>query len=178
MPEARPSFMRPLLMLIALLACGARWPGAMAADAAPAAPTIADAHQLFDVLVANKGVTALYETRGKNGDILGHESFPVNDYRGVACRSGLTLRNGVRIAIDWSVVEKAQLSDGTLSILRGPDVQFTFFHMVAVEGGVMVEPSNAIPRLVFGINDEISRNRLVKAIDLLSATCRAKSKFD
>ncbi|MBV5323193.1 hypothetical protein JZU51_00185, partial [bacterium] len=74
--------------------------------------------------------------------------------------------------------EKSQFSDGSLSILHGSDIQFIFFHMVLVEGGIVVEPSNSIPRLIFGINDELSRNRLLKAIDLMSTVCRAKSKFD
>lgn len=166
------------IMLIALFGIGFRCPDAGAADNSPAAPTIPDAHQYFEALVSNNGATAIYETRSRNGDILGYESFPVNEYKGIACNSGITLKNGVKIDIDWTVVEKSQFSDGSLSILHGSEIQFRFFHMVSIEGGIVVESSNTIPRLIFGINDELSRNRLLKAIDLMSSTCRTKSKFD
>jgi len=163
-----------LAVLGVLIACL----NATAADTYPAAPTIRDAHQYFASLVANNGVTAIYETRSRSGDILGYESFPVDEYRDLVCHSGITLRNGTKIDIDWSVVEKSQVGDSTLSILRGHEIQFVFFHMVSVEGGLLVEPSSAIPRLILGISDELSRNRLVKAIDLTSTACRSKSKFD
>jgi len=84
----------------------------------------------------------------------------------------------VKVDIDWAVSQKSQFSDGTLSILQGNEVHFRFFHMLSVEGGITVEPSTPIGRLIFGINDELSRNRLAKAIDLLANTCRSKSKFD
>jgi hypothetical protein len=180
MPRAHTSSMHriAIVMLIALLGYGIRCQDAVAVDTYPAAPTIPDAHHYFKSLVSNNGVTALYETKSRSGDIVGYESFPVQEYTWVACKSGVVLKNGVKIGIDWSVVEKSQLSDGTLSILQGPNVQFIFFHMLLVEGGVVVEPSSTIPRLIFGINDELSRNRLSKAVDLLSSACRAKSKFD
>jgi hypothetical protein len=149
-----------------------------AAESYPAAPTMLDAHQYFASLIAGNGVTALYETRSLNGDILGFESFPVAAYHGAACTSAVTLKNGVRIDIDWRVVGKSQFSDGSLSILQGSEIQFQFFHMLSLEGGILVEPAKPIQRLIFGISDEVSRNRLVKAIDLMSAACRSKSKFD
>ena len=151
---------------------------ATAADTYPAAPTIRDAHQYFASLVSNDNVTAIYETRSQNGNILGYESFSADEYIDLVCASGITLKNGTKIDIDWSVVEKSQSSNGSLSILHGNDIQFEFFHMLSVQGGILVEPSNGIPRLIFGISDELSRNRLSKAIDLMSAACRSKSKFD
>ena len=163
-----------LAVLGVLIACL----NASAADTYPAAPTIRDAHQYFASLVTNNGVTAIYETRSQNGEILGYESFPADQYKNELCRSGITLENGTKIDIDWSVVEKSQLGDGTLSILHGHNIQFVFFHMLSVEGGILVEPANSIARLIFGINDELSRNRLAKAIDLVSTACRKKSKFD
>ena len=168
-----PSKLR-IALLSFLIACL----NATAADTYPVAPTIRDAHKLFESLVTNNNVTAVYETISRSGDILGYESFPAEEYRDLACHSGITLRNGTKIDIDWSVVEKSQLGNGSLSILHGNDVQFEFFHMVTVHGGILVEPSNTVPRLIFGISDEISRNRLSKAIDLMSAACRLKSKFD
>ena len=163
---------------IALLGALIAGLNATAANTYPAAPTIRDAHQYFASLVVGNDVTAVYETRSQNGDILGYESFPADRYEDAVCHSGITLENGTKIDIDWSVVEKSQLSDGTLSILHGSTIRFSFFHMVSVEGGILVEPSNNIPRLTFGISDELSRNRLSKAFDLMSATCRSKSKFD
>lgn len=40
------------------------------------------------------------------------------------------------------------------------------------------EPSMTLPKLIFAINDELSRDRLAKAMDFLSSACRSKSKFD
>ena len=141
-----------MALLGALIACL----NASAATTYPAAPTIRDAHKYFASLVANNGVTAIYETRSQNGDILGYESFPADQYKDALCHSGITLENGTIIDIDWSVVEKSQLGDGTLSILHGSTIRFSFFHMVSVEGGILVEPSNNLPRLTFGISDELS----------------------
>lgn len=166
------------VMLIVLFGWQLRYAEALASDDSPAAPTISDAHQYFESLISASGVAAIYETKSKNGDFLGYESFPVQEYKGTACNSEMTLKNKVVIGIDWAVVDKSQPSDGTLNILRGTDVQFLFFHMVTVAGGIVVEPSIALPRLIFGINDELSRNRLVKAFDLMTTACRSKSKFD
>jgi len=129
-------------------------------------------------LISNSGVTALYETRSRSGDIMGYESFPVLDYRRAGCISGIVLNNGVKVDVDWTVIDRLQISDGTLSVLYKQEVLFQFFHMLSVEGGIIVEPSNSIPKLIFGINSELSRNRLLKAFNLLSSTCRSKSKFD
>ena len=166
------------VMLIVLFGCDLRYAEALASDDSPAAPTISDVHQYFESLISANGVVAIYETKSKNGDFLGYESFPVHDYKGIACNSGITLKNGVKIGIDWTVVDKSQPSNGTLNMLRGTDVQFLFFHMITVAGGIVVEPSSALPRLIFGINDELSRNRLLKAFDLMTTACRSKSKFD
>lgn len=180
MPRAQNSAVHRMLviMLFAVFWGGMQCLAAATAEPAPAAPTIPDAHQFFESLVAGNGVTALYETRSKTGEFIGYESFPVLQYRGDKCNSEMTLRNGVKINFDWSLVEKPQASDGTLSIWHRPEVLFKFFHMVSLEGGIVVEPSNPIPRLIFGITDELSRNRLVKAIDLVSSACRSKTKFD
>lgn len=165
-------------MLITLSVYGLGYQDAIARDVYPSAPTVSDAHQFFESLVSSNGVTALYETFSNGGDILGYESFPVQDYVWAACHSGVNLKNGVKIDINWAVVDKSQPGDGSLSILHGHNVQFISIHMVSVEGGITIESSNAIPKLILGINDELSRNRLSKAIDLLSSACRAKSKFD
>jgi hypothetical protein len=166
------------LVVIALIALSGFGLDVLAGTTSPTAPTIPDAHQYFESLISANSVTAIYETQGKNGNLLGYESFPVLKYDGLACNSELTLKNSVKINIDWAVVEKSQISDGTLSILHGADVQFLLFHMITIEGGIIVEPTNAILRLIFGINDELSRNRLLKAFELLTTTCRSKSKYD
>jgi len=169
---------RAVAILLVLCAVTSQDLNAATDETPPSAPTLSDAHQYFESLVARSNVTALYETRSRNGDILGFQSFPVEDYRGRVCETTLTLKNGVKVDIDWTVSQKSQFSDGTLSILQGNEVHFRFFHMLSVEGGITVEPSTTIGRLIFGINDELSRNRLAKAIDLLANTCRSKSKFD
>ena len=168
-----------LAVAILLALCAASSQGlSAAADEAPAAPTLLDAHQYFESLVVGSDVTALYETRSRNGNIIGFQSFPIESYRGRTCETVLTLKNGVKVDIDWAVSEKAQFGDGSLSILEGNEVHFRFFHMLSVEGGVTVEPSTAIGRLIFGISSDLSRNRLAKAIDLVTDVCRSKSKFD
>lgn len=164
--------------LVAIDGWSIQIPEVMSADTTPSAPTLQDAHQYFDSLISNNGVTALYETRSRSGDIMGYESFPVREYRRAGCLSGIVLNNGVKVDIDWTVIDRLQISDGTLSILYKQEVLFQFFHMLSVEGGILVEPSNSIPKLIFGINSELSRNRLSKAFSLLSSTCRSKSKFD
>lgn len=180
MPRSHTSseYSMVVVMLLSLFVCGMQSLDAAAADASPVAPTIPDAHQYFESLVSANGVTALYETRSKTGEFVGYETFPVLGYKGTKCKSGVTLKNDVKVEIDWSTVEKSKSSDGTLNIFNGQEVQFRFFHTVSIEGGVVVEPSNPIPRLTFGINDELSRNRLLKAIELVSTACRSKSKFD
>jgi hypothetical protein len=163
---------------MALLGYGAVWLNVAAAEPVPAAPTIADAHQFFAALVDGNDVITIHESINKDGDILGYRTFPAQQYRGAACRSRITLQNGVNIDLDWTAVERTQARDGSLSILHGQDLQFTFFHMLTLEGGIVVEPANAIARLIFAIVDEVPRNRLLKAIDLVTDACRAKSKFD
>jgi len=167
-----------VLLLIALFVSRLAGGDVLAADAVPVAPTITDAHQYFASLVAGNDVITIHESIGKDGNLLGYRTFPAQRYRGAACRSRITLHNGVNIDLDWSVVEKFRSSDGSLSILHGQEVQFTSFHMLLLEGGIVVEPSTPLPRLIFGIVDELRRNRLLKAADLLASTCRAKSKFD
>lgn len=169
---------RAVVILLALCAATSQGLNAATDETAPSAPTLRDAHQFFESLVADSNVAALYETRSRNGDILGFQSFPVEGYRGSACETVLTLKNGVKVDIDWAVSGKSQFSDGTLSILQGNEVHFRFFHMLSIEGGITVEPSTTIGRLVFGINDALSRNRLAKAIDLIVSACRSSSKFD
>lgn len=165
-------------LLLTLCAASSQGQNAATEETPPAAPTLGDAHQYFESLVASSNVTALYETRSRNGDILGFQSFPIQSYRGHPCETVLTLRNGVKVDIDWAVSGKSQFGDGSLSILEGNQIHFRFFHMLSVEGGITVEPSTTIGRLIFGISDELSRNRLGKAIDLVTNTCRSKSKFD
>ena len=169
---------RAVAVLLALCAASSLGVHAATDEASPAAPTLRDAHQYFESLVAGSNVTALYETRSRNGEILGFQGFPVEGYRGSACQTALTLKNGVKVDIDWAVSEKSQSGDGSLSLLQGNEITFRFFHMLSVEGGIVVEPSTTIGRLFFGISDELSRNRLAKAIDLLANACRSKSKFD
>jgi len=169
---------RVVAVLLTLCAASSQGLNAATDETSPSAPTLRDAHEYFESLVAGNNVTALYETRSQSGDILGFQSFPLEGYRGRACETVLTLKNGVKVDIDWTVSEKSLFGDGTLSILQGNEVHFKFFHMLSVEGGITVEPSTTIGRLIFGINDELSRNRLAKAIDLIASTCRSKSKFD
>ena len=156
---------------------GIGWLNAIAAEAPPEAPTISDAHQYFESLVSNNGVAALY-TVSRDGDILGYVKFLLTKYKGVACNSEITLTSGVKIEFNWAVANDAQASDGQIGIWRNPNVIYEYFHMITIEGGVIAIPSNNIPKLILAINDEVSRNRLVKAVNLLSSACRGKSKFD
>lgn len=80
--------------------------------------------------------------------------------------------------IDWTVVDKTLASDGTVALLQGHNVLFPTFHMLSLEGGIMVLPANSIQRLILAISDELSRNRLANAVDLIASACRVKSKFD
>lgn len=162
--------------LIALLGGGAGRPAA-AAETTPAAPTLADAHQYFAALIASNGIAALYQAF-RDGEFLGYVNYPVREYGGNLCNSGITLSNGTRIDIDWRLAGKAQPSDGQIGMWRSPNVLYESFHMLALEGGIVARPANNIPKLLLAINDEISRNRLLKATGLLASTCRAKSKFD
>jgi len=180
MPLRHPAALPRLIaaMTMAWLGYGTAWLDVAAAELAPAAPTLAEAHQYFATLIAGNDVITIHESINKDGDILGYQTFPAQQYRGAACKSRITLQNGVNIDLDWTSVERSQARDGSLSILHGRDLQFTFFHMLSLEGGIVVEPANAIARLIFGIVDEVPRNRLLKAIDLVTVACRAKSKFD
>ena len=170
--------LRAVAILLVLCAACSQSLNAATDKTPPTAPTLSDAHQYFESLVTGSSVTALYETRSRDGVILGFQSFPVEAYWGRACATVLTLKNSVKVDIDWTVSEMSRSGDGTLSILQGNEVRFRFFHMLSVEGGITVEPSESIGRLIFGITDELSRNRLANAIDLVANVCRSKSKFD
>jgi len=150
---------------------------AVAAETPPEAPTIADAHQYFESLVSRNSVAALY-TVSSDGNILGYVSFPLRKYKGSACHSEIVLSNGVEIEFNWAIVSDALASDGQIGMWRNPNVVYESFHMLAIEGGVVAMPSNNIPKLILAINDEVSRNRLAKATNLLFSVCRGKSKFD
>lgn len=162
---------------ILIFGCGVGWFNAVTAEAPPEAPTISDAHQYFESLVSNNGVAALY-TVSRDGDILGYVKFPLTNYKGVACNSEITLTSGVKIEFNWAVANDAQASNGYIGIWRNPNVVYESFHMITIEGGVIAIPSNYIPKLIIAITDEVSRNRLVKAVNLLASACRGKSKFD
>jgi hypothetical protein len=163
--------------IILLFGCGVSCLTVGAAETPPEAPTILDAHQYFESLVSNNGVSALYSvSRGR--DILGYLNFPLSKYKGVACNSEITLTSGLKIEFNWALVYEAQVSDGQIGMWRNPNVIYEYFHMLTIEGGVVAIPSNNVPKLILAINNEISRNRLSKAINLLSSVCRGKSKFD
>jgi len=161
---------------ILIFGCGINCLNIVAA-ATPEAPTIADAHQYFESLVTNNGVAALY-TVSRDGEILGYVNFPLRSYKGTACNSEITLSSGVKIEFNWGLANNAQVSNGQIGMWRNPNVIYEYFHMLTIEGGVVAVPSNNIPKLILAINDEVSRNRLSKAINLLASTCRGKSKFD
>ena len=150
---------------------------ALAAETPPAAPTLADAHQYLESVVSNNGVAALY-TLTRDGNILGYVKFPVRDYQGAACNSAITLANDMKIEINWALVSEAQASDGQIGMWRNQNVVYEYFHMLTIEGGVVAIPTNNIPKLILTVNNEVSRNRLVKATNLLSSACRGISKFD
>ena len=150
---------------------------ARADEAPPSAPTLADAHGFFESLVADNQVTALY-TASRDGEFLGYLAFPVRQYAGTGCKSEMRLANDVHISVDWSLAGKSQVSDGEMGMWRRSNVVYEFFHMLAMEGGMVAAPANNIPRLILAVTDEVSRNRLFKAVNLLASTCRAKSKFD
>jgi hypothetical protein len=149
----------------------------LAAEKPPEAPTILDAHQYVESVVLNNGVAALY-TLSRDGEILGYVNFPVRKYKGVACNSAITLSSGAKIEFNWALVSEAQANDGQLGMWRNQNVIYEYFHMLTIEGGIVAIPSNNIPKLILAVNNEVSRNRLLKAINLLSSTCRGKSKFD
>lgn len=160
-----------------LFGCGMGCLTALAAEAPPEAPTISDAHQYFESLISTNGVAALY-TVSRDQDILGYVNFPLRKYKGAACHSEITLTNGVTINFNWALAYDIQISDGPIGMWRNPNVIYEFFHMLSIEGGVVAVPSNNIPKLILAIDNEISRNRLSKAVNLLASTCRGKSKFD
>jgi len=149
----------------------------LAAEKPPEAPTILDAHQYVESVVLNNGVAALY-TLSRDGEILGYVNFPVRKYKGVACNSEIILSNGVNIEFNWALANEAQASDGQIGMWRNQNVIYEYFHMLTIEGGVVDLPSNNIPKLILAIKNEVSRNRLAKATNLLASTCRGKSKFD
>lgn len=163
--------------IILIFGCGIGHFNAVAAEAPPEAPTISDAHQYFESLVSNNGIAALY-TVNRDGYILGYVKFPLTKYEGAACKSEITLTSGVNIEFNWSLANDAQASDGQLGMWRDPNVVYEQFHQMTIEGGVTALPSNNIPKLILAINDEVSRNRLLKAVSLLYSACRGKSKFD
>jgi hypothetical protein len=162
--------------LIAICGCGIGC-HTYAAETPPEAPTISDAHQFFDALVSNNGIAALY-TVSRDGNILGYVNFPLQKYKGAGCNSAITLSNGTKIEFNWALLSEAQASDGQIGMWRNQTVIYEYFHMLTIEGGVVAIPSNNIPKLILAINNEISRNRLAKAVNLLSSACRGKSKFD
>ena len=165
------------IAIIVIFGYGTGLLNAVAAEPPPEAPTIADAHQFFKSLVSQNSVAALY-TVSRDGEILGYVSFPVLKYKGTACNSEIALTNGVEIEFKWALVSDALVSDGQIGMWHSPNVIYESFHMLAIEGGVVALPSNNIPKLILAINDEVSRNRLSKAANLLSSVCRGKSKFD
>lgn len=165
------------ITLIVLFGCGIGCLNVLAAEMPPEAPTISDAHQYFESLVSNNGAAALY-TVSRDRDILGYVNFPLRTYKGGACNSAVTLTSGVKIEFNWALANEVQASDGQIGMWRNPNVIYEYFHMLTIEGGVVAMPSNNIPKLILAINNEISRNRLLKAINLLSSACRGKSKFD
>lgn len=163
--------------LLSLFWCGVGCLDVVAAETPPAAPTIQDAHQFFASIVAKNELAALYAAK-RDGEILGYIRFPVSRYRGDACSSAITLTSGEAISLDWTVVNKAQGSDGQIGMWYPQNVTYEFFYMITLEGGVVAQPSNNIPLLLLTITNQISRNRLQKAMNLLSSACRSKSKFD
>ena len=165
------------LTVFLISGCGIGCLNALAAETPPEAPTLSDAHQFVESVVSNNGVAALY-TVSRDGDILGYVNFPVRKYKGVACDSAITLSNGVNIEFNWALANEAQASDGQIGMWRNQNVVYEYFHMLTIEGGVVAIPSNNIPKLILAVNNEVSRNRLSKAINLLASTCRGKSKFD
>ena len=160
---------------LVLLARGDSW----AADEkpAPAAPTISDAHEYVESVVSRNGISGLYTAR-MDGTVIGYIVYPVRRYSGADCHSALVLSNGDKIDIDWTVVGKLQVSDGQIGIWRSPNVVYENARILSIEGGVAVEPARNIPTFNLAINDELSRNRLLKAMELLSSSCRSTSKFD
>lgn len=173
-----PSPLRLVVVLLAFFGGAAPYLEAMAVEVFPAAPTIPDAHRYFGSLVAGNSVVALDETRSQAGEYLGYESIPVAEYSGARCNSTLVLKNDVKIDIDWRVIDKSHASDATVNIFSGQEIQFQFFHMVSIEGGIAVQPSTRIPHLILGVAEEVSRNRLLNAIELIATACRSVSKFD
>jgi hypothetical protein len=163
--------------IVILFGCGVGCLTVQAAETPPEAPTVSDAHQYFESLVSNNAVAALY-TVSRGSDILGYANFSVTKYKGVTCNSEITLIGGAKIEFNWALANEAQSSDGQIGMWRNPNVIYEYFHMLTIQGGVVALPSSNIPKLILAINNEISRNRLSKAVNLLSSVCRGKSKFD
>jgi len=165
------------MTMISLYWCGAGYMEVIAAEATPTAPTIEDAHVFFAGIVDNNELAALY-TASQNGEILGYIRYPINRYEGDACNSAIALTNEITIKFDWTAVNKTEGSNGQISMWHNSNTTYEFFHMITLEGGVVALPSDNIPKLILTITDDISRNRLLKAMKLLSSSCRLKSKFD
>lgn len=162
--------------LIVLMGYGGPCLGAPAKEI-PSAPTLQDAHEFFKSQVSKNSVVALY-TASRDGELLGYISFPLLKYKGEVCNSTISLSNGASIDFDWTVVNKLEIKDGQMAMWQSNHVLYRDFHMITIEGGVVIKPSNSILKLILAINDEVSRNRMFKAMSLLSSTCRSKTKFD
>lgn|SRR6185369_745639 len=143
----------------------------------PSAPTLQDAHEFFKSQVSKNSVAALY-TASRDGELLGYINFPLLKYKGEVCNSEIGLSNGANIKFDWTVVSRLEIKDGQMAMWNSKYVRYEDFHMITIEGGIVIKPSNSISKLILAINDEVSRNRLFKAMSLLSSTCRSKTKFD
>lgn len=165
-----------LLTLLVSIGYGGRCSGAPVKEI-PSAPTLQDAHDFFKSQVSKNGVAALY-TASRDGELLGYVRFPLLNYKGEVCNSEISLSNGTSIQFDWTVVGRLEAKDGQMGMWHSNHVVYEDFHMITVEGGIVIKPANSIPKLILAINDEVTRNRLLKAMSLLSSTCRSKTKFD
>jgi len=173
---ARNRFSVYFVTLVVLVGYGVLCFGAPAKEI-PSAPTLQDAHVFFKSQVSTNSIVALY-TASRDGELLGYISFPLLKYKGEVCDSEISLSNGAIINFDWTVVSRIEIKDGQMAMWRNNHVLYEDFHMITIEGGVVINPSNSIPKLILAINDEVSRNRMLKAMSLLSSTCRSKTKFD
>ncbi len=129
--------------------------------AADKGPTVSDAHELLGDL-ANKGL--LYASGFKND--------PIDSYQGSGCTSTAhaNIDGDWTMLIDWSAVTSAGRDTKV-----GDELNVKFYGVVSYK--TTRGPSKHDWGQFLTI-DEVSRNRVEKAVNLLIKSCNKFSKFD
>ena len=141
--------------------------GGTNAFAADAAPTVSDAHELIGELIE----------RG----VVGTEDFDLVNYRGNTCKSswGLAVsRRSITLRGEYTGKEvwREEFNWGDIS-----SIEILREQSLIINGRIEhVDGKYSEPRTYTTVstNDSVTRNRLVKAVNLLMNSCAKKSKFD